>query len=155
MRTLTYSRLGNINGYEFFTLSPTPHEEQCTQASPGNEHDDDSLFESQVYARQLERVYGTPPPGAELFIMKNFHDFGIYYEAAVLFTEPPEKTEDDNHPELLPIEYALKLEQGCDHWDDIAKEELSKSTHHIYGPKQPAKVVKHQGKLVNIKSETA
>lgn len=157
MRVLTYEKLDRYRDYDSFEVGGTPHSEECTQANPDDFHVEDSKLESEVYARQLERLYGAPPDGCELFLMKNYHTFGVYYEVAVLYKTPPDKNNESEQDEAEwpPLEYALKLEAGCEKWDAIAISELKEAGHHLHIPKAPAKVVKHQGKVINLKSETA
>ena len=117
---------------DFFSLAPTPSEEPCTQAG----HEIESqLMECQAYIKQLIRYNGTPPEGAEFFIIENnTHDFGIYYEAGIWFIPTPPEAEYYSPSE----EYANRCEIGPDRWDHAAKEELRRQGHPFY---QPAKVV--------------
>lgn len=149
--------------YDFFPLAPTPHDEQCTQA--GYDHLKDGEFECAVLIDQLIRQHGAPPPGAEFFIIENDHEFGIYHEAAIMYSVPDE---DKDHHEMTSLEqdvydisvaameYAQNIEASIpDKWDDISLSELRKFKHHLYSPKAPGKLAKHQGKIVDIKSNAS
>jgi hypothetical protein len=139
---------------EFFTLACTPHDEECTQA--GGEVAD-MLIECGALVNQLIRVHGEPPEGAEFILVRNDHELGTYYEAGIFFTmltdEEMEQEDADETPSQL---YAQKCESGIpDKWDKEAIAEMKEAGHTMYQPKEPAKLVKHQGKVINIKSETA
>lgn len=139
---------------EFFSLACTPHDEECTQAG---ENTSDQIKEAAALVNQLIRLYGEPPGGAEFILIRNEHEFGTYYEAGIFFemlTE--EEMEEADQDETSSQLYAQKCESGIpDKWDTEAIKELKAAEHTRYLPKQPAKVVKHVGKLINIKSETA
>jgi len=139
---------------DFFSLACTPHDEECTQA--GGEVSD-MLIECRALINQLIRVNGEPPPGAEFILVKNDHEFGTYYEVGIFFdmlTE--EEMEESDKDETPSQEYAQKCEMGIPStWDKEALTEIKEAGHTKYLPKEPARVVKHQGKVINIKSETA
>lgn len=121
--------------FDFFSLAPTPHDEECTQAGGDLV---DQKKECAALINQMIRIHGSPPEGAEFVIIKNTgHDFGTYYEAGICFVPEDEDAED---PEESPsMEYALKCESGIpDKWDDDAIDELRDSGHSKY---QPAKVI--------------
>lgn len=139
---------------EFFSLAPTPHDEECT---PAGQDIPDNIKECTALINQLIRVHGEPPEGAEFILIKNDHEFGTYYEAGIFFTmlteEEMEEAYQDETPSLL---YAQKCETGIpDKWDAEAIAELTAAGYTKFMPKEPARVVKHQGKVVNLKSETA
>lgn len=134
---ITWDRLSRRSGrrFDFFSLAPTPHDEECTQAGGSSS---DQKAECVALINQLRRVHGDPPEGAEFVIIKNTgHDFGEYLEAGICFIPEDEEAED---PEESPsMEYALKCESGIpDKWDDKAIEELRESGHSKY---QPAKII--------------
>jgi len=138
---------------DFFSLAPTPHDEECTQAGQDIQ---DNIKECAALIGQLIRVHGEPPEGAEFILIRNDHEFGTYYEAGIFYMEPKEPENDWDEQESPSMEYAQKCESGIpDKWDAEALAELVEVGHTKYLPKEPAKVVKHQGKVINLKSETA
>lgn len=139
---------------EFFPLAPTPHDEECT---PAGTDIPDNIKECTALVNQLIRVHGEPPEGAEFTLIRNDHEFGTYYEAGIFFRILTEKEMEEADADETPSQlYAQKCESGIpDKWDADAIKELKAAEHTRYMPKEPAKVVKHVGKLVNIKSETA
>lgn len=96
---------------DYMSIGSAPASEPCVQIS-----DDTSLnvAECRIYLEQLVRSFGNPPDGCYFFLLKNYHDFGIYYEAAICFD--PEKE--------AAVEYAFKVENGLDRWDEIAKRQI-------------------------------
>lgn len=139
---------------DFFQLAPSPHEEECT---PAGRDIEDNIKECQALVKQLIRIHGEPPPDAEFVLIRNDHEFGTYYEAGIFYTmlteEEMEEADQDETPSQI---YAQKLETGIpDKWDEEAIKELTEAQHTKYLPKKPAKVVKHQGRVIPIKSETA
>jgi len=136
---------------EFFSLAPTPHDEECTQAG---QDIPDNIKECTALIGQLIRVHGEPPEGAEFILIRNDHEFGTYYEAGIFYMMPPEEDfESENEEFESPsMEYAQKCESGIpDKWDAEAIKELTEGEHTRFMPKQPGKVVKHVGKVINIK----
>lgn len=140
---------------EFFSLACTPHDEECTQA--GCNGTADMIIEAKALINQLIRVHGTPPEGADFILIRNDHEIGTYYEAGIFFkilTE--EEMEEADQDETPSQEYASKCEMGIpDIWDAEALVELKEAGHTKFLPKEPARVVKHQGKVISLKSETA
>jgi hypothetical protein len=133
---------------DFLSLGCTPCDEECTQA--GGETSEMKM-ECKALINQLIRQHGNPPKGAEFFLIRNDHEFGTYYEAGIFYVPPGPEDED----ETPSMEYALKCERLPDLWDAEAMKELKEAEHSRFMPKAPARVVKHQGKVVNIQSETA
>lgn len=137
---------------EFFSLASTPHDEICT---PAGQDENLQILECTALINQLIREQGPAPEGAQYFIVENTgHDFGVYYEAGIFYTQIPEPSQYDidNETELwqtwwnaeedqTPSEiYALKMEGSIpEQWDEEAKQELRKAGHPAH---QPAKVVK-------------
>jgi len=160
---IPWHRAAKSTATEFFSLGPTPHEEACTQA--GHDYTKDGEFECAVLIDQMIRIHGAPPQYAEFFICKNEHESGIYHEAAIRYKLPNDNKDYDDMSDWEQEEYdkayqselyAMKMETGIpDKWDEIALKQLKESGHALYAPKEPAKVVKHQGKVIKIKSETA
>lgn len=105
-------------------LGPTPTEESCIQLKEFNDRDDRRamIIECTAYLNQLQRM-APVPAGCELVIMQNHHDFGTYFEAAILFDEGIEAAQD----------YAYSIESNLpDHWDNEAIEELMHKEHPFY-----------------------
>lgn len=72
--------------------------------------------------------------GAELFILRNDHEFGCYLELGVMYQEPKDE---DNPEELKALEFAQKLEGGIpEKWDQQAIDYLREN-----GYFQEAKVI--------------
>jgi len=117
METLTYKQACNrsTTGRDFFSLAPTPVDEDCIQA--GGDYTD-NLKECTALKNQLIRQHGPIPLGAEFFIMENTHDFGIYYELAIFYTEGTE--EEDSKSQ----DYAAECELLPANWDESAILEL-------------------------------
>lgn len=99
---------------DYIDIGPTPVNEDCEQLGP-NYNPVQARKECKIYIAQLKRVYGEPPFGASYKIQSNPHDFGVYYEVVCVY--------DDNEDEAR--EYAYKVEEGCEEWDDEAKQQLS------------------------------
>jgi len=158
-----WRRAANSRGREFLTIAPTPHDESCTPA--GYDHVKDGEFECAVLIDQLVRIHGEPPGGAEFFICENDHESGIYHEAAIRYIIPNDEMDYDEMSEFQQElydtaaeaeRYAFKMESGIpDKWDEIALKQLKDAGHYLYIPQASAKVVKHQGKVIPIKTETA
>ena len=83
----------------------TPNEEPCFPV--GHEL---AYREAIVYKHQLERAF----PGLLFKVRANPHDFGTYYEVAVIYDTDNEAS----------CDAAFTAECGCDHWDATAKLEL-------------------------------
>ena len=105
------SRFGR-SSIDYFSIGPTPANEPCIQI---NVDDELSIVECEIYIDQLLRKFGTPPENASFFVLKNIHDAGVYYEAAIQFDENSESA----------VEYACNVENGDDFWDEWSKASLS------------------------------
>src|SRR5574339_482545 len=135
---------------EFITIGPSPAGADCMQIGEEN-FMHFNIIECNALRNQLIRLHGEPPEGLEFFICKNeHHDFGHYCELACFYKLDPEGeiTTDSE-------EYALKCEMLPDDWDEQAIAELRELNYPRFVPVGPAKVVKHVGKVVNIKDKTA
>lgn len=93
------------------SLASAPASEPCVQIS---EDTSLNIAESKIYIEQLLRRLGNPPDGCYFFLLKNEHDFGIYYEAAICFDPENEQA----------LNYALRAETGDDRWDEISRQEI-------------------------------
>lgn len=120
------------NTREYFSLASCPADENCVQAG---DDEDSHVIECEAYISLLRRLHGPEPEGAEFFILRNVHEFGIYHEAAIFFSLPANTEEDKMTPSM---EYALKCETGPEKWDAAALYELREKGHPFH---QPAKVI--------------
>lgn len=129
--------------FEFLSLAPTPHEEECTPAGGSTT---DQIIESSVLIEQLIRIHGEPPEGAEFVIIRNEHEAGTYYEAGITYVPDGSPSED----------YAIECESGIpDKWDENSHSALRERRHSKYQPAQPAVLRKHQGKVMPINTKSA
>ena len=94
---------------DYIYIGATPCDEDC---EPVGGNIMKMKKECRAYINQLRRVYGKEPNGAHMSLRKEEHDFGIYYEVICAYT-----TQDG-------MTYALKLESGCENWDQEARIEL-------------------------------
>lgn len=94
-----------------------PNAEDCEQLGPDYDAQK-ARKEARAYVNQLRRVYGEEPLGARLFVKSNPHDFGTYLSVECEYND------------ALPdsVDYAFKVESGCDEWDDEARKELGLTT---------------------------
>lgn len=126
-KVISFDRATRTRSKDFFSLAPTPVNEICTEAGK------DAILgitESTALVNQLIREQGLPPEGIEFFILRNEHDFGSYYEAAIFYDEPKEMDEDQESQALL---YAQKTESNIpENWDSLAKQELREKGHPLY-----------------------
>jgi len=160
---ISWRQAANSRTKEFLNIAPTPHDEKCTPA--GYDHVTDGEYECAVLIDQMIRIHGEPPEYAEFFICENDHESGMYHEAAIRYTMPDDDIDYEEMQEwqqqeydkaTAAEEYAMKMESGIpDKWDEISLKQLKDAGHYLYMPKEPAKVVKHQGKIVKIKTESA
>lgn len=93
-----------------------PNAEPCAQLG-----EDDYLrnarIEAHAYIKLLRRVYGGNPIGTRFSVTRCQHDFGMYLDIRFYFDD-----EDQRH-----VAYMDRLENGCDHWDDMALTELKQT----------------------------
>jgi hypothetical protein len=101
---------------DYISLSTTPGMEDCAAMNDDN-YMRDSRLEARVYQRQLQREYGTPPPGTEFRVKRCPHDFGTYLDLEFHYDD-----EDQRH-----VAYMADVDNGCLHWDDKALRELKQS----------------------------
>lgn len=110
----TYER-ATRNCNDYVTIGNVPYDEECTPNNPNDPaYGARQIKECGALARQLMRIYGDPPSGAKFAIMKNPHDFGVYYDLVIIF----------NLENEVATEYAFKCEDLPDKWDSEAREEL-------------------------------
>lgn len=126
MKVISYDRATalNLRGYDFVIIASTPNDEPCTQAGADAEL---QKMECTALINQMRRKYGPEPATCEYFILKNTgHDFGTYYEAAILYSEA--ETEEAE----AGAEYAYNCENVPDNWDEEAEKELTAAGHPRY-----------------------
>jgi hypothetical protein len=104
---------------EIFWLGPAPAEEDCVQVgSP--DYARDAKAECRRYIEAIRKVCGPEPEGARLTIKSQPHDFGSYYEVAVVF--------DGNDP--VAAAYAAKCdEEAPTTWEAAGMEPPAKKGH--------------------------
>lgn len=100
---------------DFLYVGSSPAEEPCAQIGQDGFYEQ-NVAECRAYIRQIRRVYGNEPEGAQLTTKTEHHDFGVYREVVVKF--------DPYNPDA--VEYAFRVEEGSNlgFWDKEAKEEL-------------------------------
>jgi hypothetical protein len=100
--------------FEKLYLGPTPPEEPCAQVGCPN-YREQALKECRAYIRQLERIFGEPPPGARFALSRESHDFGTYYEVVIQY----DVQDEDSNAFVFRVEANLPAT-----WDIQAREEL-------------------------------
>jgi len=99
---------------ETLELGSTPYEEQCAQVGDPD-YGERARRECIAFMDQVVRQHGEPPDGASLRIKANAHDFGTYYEVAVVYDPEDEAA----------VRYADKVDNDMPaRWDDAARKEL-------------------------------
>lgn len=96
-------------------IGSTPHDEECTPLG-APDYERRGRFECRVLGRQIIRMFGEPPAGANLTVKANPHDFGTYYELAVMYDADNEEA----------ARWAYNVESNSpDKWDATARAELA------------------------------
>ena len=123
------SRLNGNAEMDFLHLCSVPASEPCVQAGNNIEH---QLLECIVFGNQLIRIYGNPPEGAEIVIIRQVHDdAGVYNELGIFYQVTEEEAENITDSE----EYAFKLEGGLpEKWDEEALKELEANNYILLKP---------------------
>jgi hypothetical protein len=100
-----------------FWLGPAPAEAACVQVgSP--DYARDARTECRAYIDAIRKVCGPEPDGAHLTVKSQPHEFGSYYEVAVVF-DP-----DDS----AAAEYASKVDESAPtRWSDAGMEPPQRS----------------------------
>jgi hypothetical protein len=139
------NRSVSFNNRDFLHIGPTPHDEKCTQAGYNIA---EGILECNIYADLLQRVYGPAPESCEYVIIENHHDeAGIYHEVGIIYEVPDDSMDYDemNDDQKARYEcaaaseaYAMKVESGCEKWDEEALQALREAEHSLY----LAKVIK-------------
>jgi hypothetical protein len=101
---------------EYLSIGPAPYEEKCENCGSANYSPDRGRFECKVFANQLRRQFPeVEESGARFGIQSNEHDFGVYYEVVVVYTDE----------DLDQVAVAYNMEEQCPaNWDEIARQEL-------------------------------
>lgn len=73
-----------MHGSEIYWLGPAPAEEDCAQVGTAD-YARDAKAECRAYIEAIRSVCGPEPEGARLTIKSQPHDYGSYYEVAVVF----------------------------------------------------------------------
>jgi len=84
---------------EWMELGPTPPEEDCAQVGQPD-YREKAIPECRRYIDVIRKKLGPEPPGAQLKIKSNPHDFGTYYDVGCYY--------DEDNKEAM--EYAFKCE---------------------------------------------
>jgi hypothetical protein len=103
---------GNSGMKQFLQISSVPCDEDCAQVGSSG-YAQLSQMECVAYREQLLRTLRLTR--VQLRIKSFPHDFGSYKEVCVFY--------DDS--DLQAEEQAVEAENGCDHWDFIAKKKLT------------------------------
>lgn len=98
-----------------FELGTTvPHDEPCSQMGDAN-FASYSRMEARALMNQILRTFGQPPARTGLKMISCPHDFGTYYDVAVIYDDELEESQ----------EWMLKVEGGLPcNWDEEAIKEL-------------------------------
>lgn len=100
---------------EQFELATTvPHDEKCAQVGDPS-YQAHSKMEARALINQILRIHGEPPARTGLKIISCPHDFGTYYDVAVIYDSDSEESEDW----MLRVESELP-----ENWDAEAIKEL-------------------------------
>ncbi len=98
-----------------FELGTTvPHDEQCSQMGDAN-FASYSKMEARALMNQILRTLGDPPARTGLKMISCPHDFGTYYDVAVIYDDELEESQEW----MLKVESELPL-----NWDEEARNEL-------------------------------
>lgn len=84
-----------------FWLGSAPAEEQSVKLG-SDDYVRNARIECRAYIAAIRKVCGHEPDGARLTVKSQPHDFGTYYEVAVVF----------NPDDQEAVEYAVKVERG-------------------------------------------
>ncbi len=109
-------------GFDFIELGGTPNDEDCTQIED-LDHEKWNKVECRVYINQLKRLFPEQCKLTTLDLIRNIHDFGIYYEVGAPYREGNEEQEDA----VYEIEGNLP-----NNWDEESIKELEIRKHPSY-----------------------
>lgn len=97
-------------------LGSSPVGEECAQVGTPN-YATKAHTECARYRKLLEAKFGEPPGDAYFTIKCNPHDFGSYYEVAIVYDDHEEKE----------VEFAFHVEANLpETWDDDVKVPMGK-----------------------------
>jgi hypothetical protein len=100
---------------DYIEIGSSPTDEACAQLGTDPDFHWKNRIECEVFRKQLRRVFGEEPEGANLSIKCFQHDFGRYCEVVCYFDDKIPESED----------YAFKLEGDTpERWDSEAIKEL-------------------------------
>lgn len=100
---------------DYTVIGSSPVNEPCAQVGC-DDYPQRARRECRALIGQLIRIFGEPPPGAQLGIKSFPHDFGTYCEVVCLF----------DPSDLDAMDYAYRCEDGLpDRWDEEARTELA------------------------------
>ena len=98
-----------------FELGTTvPHDELCSQMGDAN-FASFSKMEARALINQITRTFGEPPARTGLKMISCPHDFGTYYDVAVIYDDESEESQEW----MLKVEGELPM-----NWDEEAIKEL-------------------------------
>lgn len=99
---------------QFELATTVPHSEQCVQLGAEN-YSRFSKMEADALKEQIFRMFGAPPPRCGIKMISCPHDFGTYYDLAVVYDDESEEA----------TQWMLKIEGSIpEYWDEEAKKEL-------------------------------
>lgn len=99
---------------ESLNIGCSPHEEKCAEV--GSEgYTIKAKKECRVLGRQLVRMYGEVPIGAQLSVKSHIHEVGTYYELVCYY----------NKDNSIAESFAFACEELPDNWDKEARKELN------------------------------
>lgn len=106
---------------EKIELGSTPYDESCSQTADIDyyikAHKECACFINQL-KRLYQSLFNETPDSVRLFVSRQYHDFGTYFEVAVRFDLNDKKS----------IETAFWFENNVPaNWDEIALKELNKN----------------------------
>lgn len=70
--------------WERYYLGSAPADEPCAQVG-GEDYEERAKAECRQYIAAIRIVCGDPPDGAQLKVVSQPHDFGVYWEVVVQF----------------------------------------------------------------------
>jgi hypothetical protein len=100
---------------DYITIGPVPCNEDCAQVGSEN-YQPRARRECEAFRRQIRRVMGAEPSGAELVIKSFPHEFGSYLEVCCKYDDASE----------AGVDYAFRAEGDprIADWDEAARLEL-------------------------------
>jgi len=111
---------------EAVDIGCAPYEEPCAQLGEDG-YERRAQRECRALIRQLRRMHGNEPQGAELRVTRNPHDWGVYLSVACVFDPGAEAA----------VQYAQQVVDGLpSRWDAEARRELSASDQPRFPPGQ-------------------